>query len=373
MTHKTQLLWIVSLAISLLLLLFTGVIIYKFSNSYHPDQNQITNEQELTAYLNKNWPKEDHPENQLIPTGIFIQSLNFLSSNNVYLTGFVWQKYNKENINIDKKGVEFSEGADVKITESYRKVEGDILTIVWYFEGQFSQSFDYSDFPLDNKVVEIRMCPIEFDKDIVFIPDLNSYDSTIKTDKFGVEPEIVLAGFSLLETFFSFKKIHYDTNFGIKDYKRKEGFHELTYNISLKREVINSAIIYFLPLWTVVTLMLFGVLLITVRDEDLPFFGYSLMNLLALASFLLFIIVLSHSQLRTQVISQHIMYLERIYIISYVAIVYAILIAFVVDNNSRKNKGELLGHDGIWAKITYLPFVSFAMFLSTYLSFMGRW
>lgn len=372
MTHGTRLLWIASLAISIISLLMTGIIIYKFSNNYQPDRNQITNQQELTDYLNNNWVKEDADRRITIPTGIFIQSLRFLSSNNVYMAGFVWQKYNQDNMHVEKKGVEFSEGIEVEITESYRRTEDGTLTIVWYFEGEFSQHFDYSDFPLDNKLVWVRMCPIEFNKDIVFTPDLNAYDSTLKTDKFGVDPEIVLAGFSLLETFFSFKTINYDTNFGIKDYRKKEGFRELAYNISLKREVINSAIVYFLPLWTVVTLMLFGVLLITVKSEDLPFFGYSLLNLLGLASFLLFIIVLSHIQLRTQITSQTIMYLERIYIISYAAIIYAITVAFVIDKSSRANNSGIFGPEGIVAKTTYLPFISLAIFLSTYLSFAGR-
>ena len=88
----------------------TGIIIYKFSNSYQPDPNPITNQQELTDYLNNNWVKEDADRRITIPTGIFIQSLRFLSSNNVYMAGFVWQKYNKDNMHVEKKGVEFSEG-----------------------------------------------------------------------------------------------------------------------------------------------------------------------------------------------------------------------------------------------------------------------
>lgn len=374
MVNSPKLLWIFSICISLLLLSCTGFIIYKFALQYHPEPNQITNKQELADYLESTWFKKSPPDNQpvLVPTGIFIQSLSFLTSNNVHMAGFVWQKYNKDTMNIENKGVAFVEGVEVTLNETYRRTDGDMLTIVWYFEGQFIQNFDYSDFPLDDKVVWVRMWHAEFDKNIVLTPDLSSYDSTLKTDKFGVDPEIVLGGFSLLETFFSYKTSKYDTNFGINNFIGKTGFPELYYNISLEREVINSAIIYFLPLLTVIALMFLGVLLITVKEEDLSFFGYNLLNMLSLASFLLFVIVISHTQLRTQVTSDSILYLEYIYITTYLAIIYAISIAFLIDKYCRPQKLALLVKNGIYARAAFLPLVSFAIFLTTYLTFSLR-
>lgn len=374
MMNRHQFLWLFSIVLSLLLLSCTGFIIYKFDLDYQPDPNQITNEQELADYLKSTWFKESPPNNQpiLVPTGIFIQSVAFLTSNNVRIAGFVWQKYNKNAMDIENKGVKFVEGVEVTTNETYRRIEDDVLTIVWYFEGQFIQNFDYSDFPLDDKVVWVRMWHAEFDKNIVLIPDLKSYDSTLKSDHFGIEPEIVLAGFSLLETFFSFKSSTYDTNFGTKSFKGKTGFPELYYNISLERKVIDSAIIYFLPLITVIALMFLGVLLITVKEDELSFFGYSLLNMLNLASFLLFVIVLSHTQLRTQVTSKSIVYLEYIYITTYLAIIYAISIAFLIDKYCRSQKLALLGKNGIYARAAFLPLVSFAIFLTTYLTFSLR-
>lgn len=375
MFSKHVVLWSISFIFSIALLVVTFVIMHEFTNKYMPDASQITNEQEVLAYLENTWFKDNPKDNPalLVPTGVYIKSVYFVNSYTPHIAGFIWQKYDKQTMHIEKKGIVFAEGVEIKLQEDFRRMEGDTLIIGWHFEGKFIQNFDYFDFPIDNKTVWIRMWHEEFDKNIVLTPDFVSYDSTLATDKFGVDPEIVLSEYNLLETFFNYKESNYDTNFGIKNYIGKKKFPELYYNIVLKRNIINSAIVYFLPLWVVVTLMFFGILLISINQEDITFFGYNLLGLIGLASFLLFIIVVSHIQVRSTVTSQSIMYLEYLYVIAYSAIVYAMAIAMVVDKITRTKRSKLLGENGFYAKITYIPIISIAVFLTTFFSFYGKW
>lgn len=369
MIKKYRILWIISIAFSSLLLLMTAHIIYKFANYYHPDPTQITSNEQLTDELNKGWFASDKgADTILIPTGIFVNSVYFLSPYNVHISGYVWQKYDHTSMHLEEKMLEFPEGVNVEIKESYRGFEDGILTLGWHFEGEFIQNFDYFDFPMDNKVAWVRIWHSTFDN-VILTPDLASYDSTKAGDKFGIDPEIVLSGYSLLETFFSLKNSSYDTNFGVKNFIGQKNFPELYFNIVLRRDVINSAIIYFLPLVTAIALMFFGILLITTRPDHLSFLGYSLINLLSLAAFLLFIVVLSHIQLRTQVTSKSVIYLEYIYIIVYAAIIYGIGVAFIIDHASQLGLKKVYANDGFWAKVTFLPLVTGAFFLATYLSF----
>lgn len=371
MIKKTGVYWAISVLISCLFILITAGIIYDFANSYHPDDTQVASTEQVQDQLKNGWFSDyKGPEKPiLVPTGIFINSVYFINSYNVHISGYLWQKYDHNSMHLTEKMVEFPEGVEIKIEESYRRMDDGVLTIGWHFEGQFIQNFDYFDFPMDNKVAWVRMWHAEFDKNVILVPDLESYDSTKPTDKFGIDPEIVLSGYSLLETFFNFKKSHYDTDFGVKNYIGQKGFPELYFNIVLRRDVVNSAIIYFLPIVTAIALMFFGILLITTRPDHLSFLGYSLINLLSLAAFLLFIVVLSHIQLRSQVTSEAVIYLEYIYIIVYLAIIYGIGVAFIIDHASQLGLKKIYANDGFWAKITFLPLVTGAFFLATYLSF----
>jgi len=371
MSKLSVILWTVSGSISVLFIVATGLIIYDWSNQYEPDPSQLSKHDEIKTYLANKWANNDHrPEALvLVPSGLFIESMYFVNSNNVHVSGYVWQKYDKNAAHLEKKEIIFPEAIEVLLTETYRRMEDGILTIGWYFEGQFIQNFDYFDFPMDNKVVWLRMWHSEFDKNVVLTPDLAAYDSTTASDKFGLDPEIVLSGYTIVETFFNFNKSNYDTDFGVKNYIGKKNFPELYYNVVLKRNVINSSIIYFLPLFTVIILMFFGMLLIVTREDRISFLGYNLLSLLNFSAFLLFIVVLSHIQLRTQVTSESIMYIEYLYIITYAAIVFSVIIAFIIDKASQSNDSWLIARDGLWAKVSFFPLVSLAMYLATYFSF----
>ncbi len=368
---KTLILWCLSFFVSVAFFIASGAIIYNFSASYTPDPTQLTKQKEIYDYLEENWHINKYVKDPdiLVPTGLFVKSLYFISSYNVHISGFVWQKYDKNSMHIENKNIIFPEGVEIKLVETYRRMVDDVLTIGWHFEGQFIQNFDYFDFPMDNKVAWLRMWHADFDKNVILTPDLSAYDSTISTKKFGIDPEIVLSGYTILETFFNYKKSNYDTNFGVKNYIGEKGFPELYYNVVLKRNMVNSAIVYFLPIMTAIIMMFFSVLLMTIVSGRLIFLGYNLMNLLTLAAFLLFVVVLSHTQLRSQVTSEKIMYLEYIYMIVYGAIVYIIIVAFLIDKSGKHPNSKIAAHDGLWVKLTFLPLVALSSFLATYFSF----
>jgi hypothetical protein len=371
MPNRYRIIWTISTLTSAIFLFCTGYIIYHFANTYTPDPSQLTTEKELTEYLSKNLPKTTNGFGApiLVPTGLFVNSMYFIGPYNVHMSGYIWQKYDDTSMHIKHKIMEFPEGVEVELKESYRRMIDGVLTIGWHFEGQFIQNFDYFDFPMDNKIAWLRMWHTEDDKNVILVPDLASYDSTKAGDRFGIDPEIVLTGFTIPETYFNYQKRHYDTNFGISKSAGIQDFPELYFNIALKRNVINSAIVYFLPLATAIILMFFGILLITTRPDHLSFLGYNLINLLSLAAFLIFIVVLSHIQLRSQVTSETVIYLEYIYIIVYMSIVYAIGAAFIIDHASQLGFTKICSNDGLWAKATFLPLVTLAFYLATYFSF----
>ncbi len=138
-------------------------------------------EQTLARYRSLQTEQRGDPQRQ-VPTGIFLQSLEFTSSNNVDLTGYLWQSYpacgagaiDPECDDPLEQGVIFPEAISASLEEAYRAVEGDREIVGWYFEVTLREPFEYSRFPLDRQVVWLRIWHKQFHRDIVLTPHLDA-------------------------------------------------------------------------------------------------------------------------------------------------------------------------------------------------------
>lgn len=348
------------------MLALTAYILQRKAEEYLPDASQITNEESINDYLKNHWFSYEefkkNPNVILVPTGVFIESLEFSDSNTVHMSGYIWQKYKNENKDISR-GVVFPEGIDVTIEKAFHREEKGFDVHGWYFEASFIQPFDYDEFPFDHKLVWIRMWHKDFDKNVVLVPDLSSYDSTLATDKFGLCPEIVLAGFDIEETFFKFAESRYDTNFGINNYIGKKGFPELTYNIALKRKTSDALIIYILPILAVFVLLFFSITMLTSDEKLLDVMGFNFSDMTNLGALFLFLVILSHIQLRSNVTSQSIMFIEYLYFLAYASITWMVLASFIVSNRYlNKILPILYAHNCIYIKAIFPPILC-AVFL----------
>jgi hypothetical protein len=84
--------WVISLS-STVVLAFVLVYSWVNMNSVGVVPGQFTNEQDAHQYLNQIWENTPNEEVAYIKTGVFIQSLDFTSSSEVALSGYVWQHY----------------------------------------------------------------------------------------------------------------------------------------------------------------------------------------------------------------------------------------------------------------------------------------
>jgi len=288
--------------------------------------HELTSQQAVDSELApwKTQSKKNSTELLQIPTGFFIQSIYFESANNILISGYIWQKYTLGKHDHVARGFimpESIKSAGSAVTrEIYRKKEGNNELIGWYFERVINQNFKYTKFPLDFKTVWIRLWHQDFYRNIVLVPDLNSYDSTKVSDNFGIDADIVLSGWSMINTFFSYSFKSYDTNFGFNDYIGKNDFPELHYNLLLKRKIINPLIVYIAPMLVVLTL-LFAVLMTTSSNKDsIEKSGFTILESYASYTGLLFVILLAHIDLRNKLPVNSIFYIEYFYIMLYLII-----------------------------------------------------
>ncbi len=255
-----------------------------------------------------------------IPTGLFIQSIEFLNATNVTLTGYLWQRYPRKYEEKIEYGVIFPEAVQTTMNENDEYEEGDEIIKSWYFETTLRESFDYSLYPFDRQLLWARLWHRNFTDNVVLVPDFKSYDSLHPNTLPGIERDFVLSGWRLSRTFFDMRINTYNTNFGNVKFSNRDQMPELYFNVELSRNILNPFIAHLFPL-VVVLLMLYAlVLTISRKETSLRFFGFDVSTLIASSSALFFLLLIMHVQLRDELSTNSIVYMEYFYLVSYITI-----------------------------------------------------
>jgi hypothetical protein len=273
-------------------------------------------------------------------------------------------------VSISKEaGVLFPEGKGVKMDLAYQIPWKDKILIGWYFEGDLVQGFDYSKYPIDHKRIKLRMWPKNMEANVILTPDLGSYSQTKPLDIFGLDKNIVLAGYTVLDTFFYYKLFSYDTNLGMKMFPVHVSFQELHFSVALKRNILEAFLKLILPL-LVIVIIEFSALMLESRNEKISVVsGFSLERTLSLCAMVLFIIILAHTQIRNYISSNEIVYIEYIYFIFYGSLIYVVFNAFLYTNVDSTNPIMrcLTYEDNLFPKALFLPLLfGSILFVSTY-------
>ncbi len=300
---------------------------------------------------------------KFLPTGFFIQSINFESANDVRLTGIIWQKFTDGVHDNVARGVEFPEAVDLTLTEKYKSREGNIEIIGWSFSTTLRQQFDYSRYPLDNKDVWLRAISADFGKNVVLVPDLESYPILNPTSLPGIEEDIVLSGWDLDSSFFNYVYNKYNTDFGLPDSSGKNVFPELYFTVIIKRNFLAPFVTYVLPI-LIIACILFTVLLMSTRDEKKnEMFQFSITSVIATCSGLFFSVLVAHSQLRGSVSVNSLMYLEYFCFVLYLAILGVACNAFMfgLDTSIRVVRER----DNLIPKLMFWPLFMGLMLIVT--------
>lgn len=306
-----------------------------------------------------------------IPTGILLQSIEFLSAYNVAVSGYIWQRWDSTKIPADvTPGVIMPEGNVVTFGEpAYRISNGPNEEVIgWYFSTTLRQPFFYDKYPLDLQEIWIRVWPTDFHKNVVLVPDYASYPGTefsenIEKRSFedyaeliGLDTALVLERWNVNNAFFSYFENSYNTNFGIDNYQGQAGFPELYYNVSVTRDFFDAFFANVIPPIMVVMLSFMGLLLSTKIDALFERHATASSAMLAYYGMLFFIPITAQYAMRREVGAQGITYLDFFYFGSYIALILVSLNAILI--NSSASWGWLTMRNNIVPKIMFLPAVT---------------
>ena len=304
----------------------------------------------------------------LIPTGVFIQSIEFTSSFDPVVSGYIWQVYGPDVPADVARGFTLPDGSDMQSAEAYRVTRGAAQVIGWSFRATLRQSFRYDTYPFDRHFFWVRVFPADQTHNIVLTPDFASYVSSRPQDLPGIAPTFTVENWDVKQTFFSYHTEVFNTDLGIAHSTRPAGYPALYYTIGMTRQIVSAFITYVVPP-LVALVMLFGVLLLTTRrQERREPAGWSSTNVLAYTAALFFVVIVSHINLRQQISANGVLYLGWFYFLTYLAILLVSInaVVFILASERRLIQHE----DNLISKLLYWPVLTFALLVITFVVFI---
>jgi len=361
--HDDKNLWMLAFVFSFLCILGMGIIWHLTLNeSSLQDRNEniiVFDSADVETVLQD---CNTNPKTPRIPTGVFIQSLEFSTANDVIMTGYIWQNVSGLVNETTSPSFSFPEAKETTIESAYMDEEKGIVG--WHFVTTLRQQFNYSRYPFDEEDVWIKFWN-NASEESVLVPDFDAYESLAPEKLPGLERSIVLEGWEPQKTYFSYRVNSYNTNFGIENFKHTN-VSELYFNIDIKRDFKSPFVSDMLPIM-VVAALLFVVLAITTKEERKNQFGFNSSGVLAYCASLFFVLIISHASLRNKIPTDSIIYLEYFYLIMYVAILAVSLnsIAFA----SHMDIPFIDTKDNLYVRLVYWPVIMGVLLLITLLNF----
>lgn len=360
-------LWIATSTICLIFATAIAMIWLHETDTYSDSPQQLTSQSEVDDYIKASQKSglDSFKDKYTVPVGFFIQSIKFDTSSDVNLTGYIWHKYPLNYPDNFSKGFIFPEGVNSTnaiIKEAYTEKHKDYLLKGWYFEVTVRQTFDYRKFPLDRKTVWLRLWPKTWHTDVIFTPDLASYESVVPGSMFGMDQNTVMGQWKIFETYFDYASIKYDTNFGF-GYKPGASDEELYFNIIVGRKFVNSFVIYLVPLIIILGMLFSILMMITKNDNRKGIFGSSTSGAISATVALFFVVTLAHSSLRAQFSGSGLVYMESFYFIAYVMILLVSVNTYHFTSTDRDYR--FYRHDNLIAKVLYWPIILLLTLVTT--------
>ncbi len=290
-----------------------------------------------------------------IPTGVSIEAMEFPTATNVFLSGYVWQKYYDGIHDNVERGIFFPDALSKKeeIIGSYVSQEDGYTLYGWYFRVTIKHTFDYSKYPLDFKDLYLRILPKDFAKNIILIPDLDAYKYINPSLKPGISAKTTVLGWEIKKSNFVYKVTTYNTSFGMHDFTCREKTPDLYFNINFTRNFVGTIFSKLMPLIVMLTILF---ILIVIGTNNLD----NVSRILGPVGAFFFAVILSHVSLRDELIIKDIVYFEYFYITMYLMI---LLIFINSVFYSRKQLFRLVAYkDNLISKLLFWPLFYFILF-----------
>jgi hypothetical protein len=300
-----------------------------------------------------------------IETGIELRTIVFPGPHDVILTGYVWQLYPPSLPATRARGVVFPDTIaqdDDVMREAWRVDTARGEVVGWFFRTTLHQPFDYAKFPIDERRVVLRMAHADPTEAVILVPNFAAYHAMYAALRPGLHDRLELPGWRIEASEFTMATTARWSGFGLPGLVAEGVVPELGLEVRLTRDFTNAFVSNLLPLM-IVSLLLFGVLMTVTFDRArAEGHGFTTSAAYATNAALLFVTLLGHLQIREEVTTPQILYLEYFYFIAYVMILGVSVVAFVAASPG-KHLPLLTDRDALLPKLLFWP-LSFALFFA---------
>ncbi len=312
--------------------------------------------------------EENHTEKPVfVPTGVFLESTQFTSATDLQVTGYLWQKYELGPQDHLARGFTLGDVTQLEVTENYRERAGGFETVRWHFKANIRQRLEHARYPLEVEQVALRILHRELNHNVVLVPDLAAYRVLNPTALPGLARGLKLSGWQITATCFDFRKLRFDTNFGVERSYAKENLPSLHYTLMIRRNVLDAFLSNLTPLF-IVAAILFILIMLSSRDERLvSFLQAGSGRILNICTAMFFVIAFSHIEVRRRIASEAIFYMEYFYFLIYFGILWVCVNSVLYA--TKRPIGFIQYRENLIAKLAYWPFLLGVLFLVTLRTF----
>jgi hypothetical protein len=357
--------WTIALLVALVFTWRVIVVSHRWESAVG---TRISSQQDLEAFVAAH-PDSFAAYDYRVPTGIFLQSFEFLNTNNVEMAGFVWQTYGPEIPDHVMRGIVLPEAVEeaYKADEVWRVEQDGKEQIGWYFSGTFRQNFDYRLYPFDRQDIWLRIWSPDPIEGVIPVPDFGAYRDLAPGSLPGVDTQFVYGGWDPLNSGFSYDLIDYNADFGLGQGFTGAPDPELYFNLSVERDFLGPMLEH-LVLVGAIAILLFFLLVLMAHDTDLEDrIGLTIFDLIVASGGLLFAVILDHNSIRSVVESQDLSYLEWVPLILDVFIVLVVLTAVL---RVKRWRIPVIGYSGdLLPVVAYWPALIGSLLVVTLLVF----
>ena len=298
---------------------------------------------------------------ELIPTGVFVETLEFLGGGQVRVTGKVWQRFRKDGPREARGGVAFPEAVSEAMEPPVVREEGREVVQFSSFRVVLNQKLVSSPtYPFDHARVRLWLRQKAMWRNELLVPDMGSYLMLLPDTLPGVDREMAVLGWKLERSFFSYMLQNYNANFGMDDYVGQQKQPELLFTLTMRRDFLNPFIATFLPIMAVLGLMFAATMTISRHPDRVKATTYQCLNLLRTVVSLFFPVVLAQINLRSRIDADRVIYLEHYYFVVYglILMVAADALLFALTENRI-----LAYEDNALPKLAFWPLVMGCFYL----------
>ena len=300
-----------------------------------------------------------------IPTGIFLYDIDFKSAYDVAIIGKIWQKIPDSFELKNETTFIFPQASATGISVRTRPMSKEHIDGFWVYSYDFNATiqfdFNYLKFPLSFKKLDLQITYPHVNDNVVLVPDLLSYELIDPSFKPGISSDIYMPNSKVVESYFTFNEHNFFSNLGNNKNKGLKDTAVLTFNVLIKNDIISSIISNIIPIF-IIAIMIF-LLPFTVDKKEGKVKEGGALNIIQAAGGFFFVLLLSHIQLRNNIQTPGLIYLETFYFVMYfmLAIMSTSVMLFLKTNDHPILEYK---HNLIF-KISYWPVLLFFIYMIT--------